>query len=135
MMRPQLRARICGNTVRMVWNGAERLTPRTASQAAAIRVIDATRGVVQRLGTLPRALAHAALVALGGALYLVGGRTTSGAASASILRIDPASGQVRAVARLPLPLADAAAVAVDGRVIVLGGAGTAASAAVYWFRP
>src|SRR5205823_3481582 len=94
-------------------------------ETAAVRVIDPATGVVRRLGTLPNPIAHAALVALGGALYLVGGRTATGTASASILRIDPATGVSRPVARLPQPLADASALAVGARVLVLGGESSA----------
>jgi hypothetical protein len=106
-----------------------------AGETAAVRVMDPATGVVRRLGTLPHPVAHAALVALGGALYLVGGRTAGGAPSASVLRIDPATGAAKLAARLPQPLADVSAVALGARVIVLGGEGSFPSAAVYAFEP
>jgi hypothetical protein len=101
----------------------------TAGETRAIDVVDPNAGTVRRIGTLPRAVGHAPLVAAGGALYLVGGRLASGAATRSIMRIDPASGRTRAVGRLPVPLPDTAAVESDGRAIVIGGSG------VYAFRP
>jgi hypothetical protein len=76
----------------------------------------------RRVATLPRPEAHAALVALRGALYLVGGRR--------ILRILPA-GQVSTAARLPRTLEDPAAVVRDGRIVIVGGG----TSAIYAFRP
>jgi outer membrane protein assembly factor BamB len=107
----------------------------TAGETAAVTAVDPARGSVRRLGTLPQPLAHAALVAARNALYLLGGRTSSGNAMSSILRIDPTTGRVRTVARLPVALADAAAVELGGRIVVLGGAGTTAANAVYAFSP
>jgi len=101
----------------------------TAGEARAIDVVDPRAGTVRRLGTLPRAVAHAPLVAVGGGLYLVGGELASGASTRSIVRIDPASGRTRVAGRLPVALADAAAVESSGRAIVIGGSG------VYAFRP
>ena len=91
------------------------VTP-TGSSAAVYRV-DVRAGRVTRIGTLPRANAHAPLVAAGRELWLVGGD-----GSRDILRIDPVTGTVTVAARLPRALVDAAAVALpDGRVVVLGG--------------
>ena len=90
---------------------------------------------MRRIGVLPRAIAHAPLVAAGGALYLIGGRTASGAALAAILRIDPQTGRARTVGHLPRPVADAAAVAIGKRVIVLGGAASTPTNAIYAFTP
>jgi hypothetical protein len=68
---------------------------------------------VRQVATLPAPEAHAALVALGGRLYLVGGR--------SVLRIDPTSGAVARVASLPQALTDPNAVPLGRQVVVLGG--------------
>jgi hypothetical protein len=79
-------------------------------------------GKPRRAATLPRPEAHAALVALRGALYLVGGRR--------ILRILP-SGEVSTAARLPRQLKDPAAVALGDRIVIVGGG----TNAVYAYQP
>jgi hypothetical protein len=86
------------------------LTP--AGESRAVYVLDPARSTVERLTALPAPESHAALAALRGQLYLVGGR--------SVLRIDPSSGSVSRVATLP-SLTDPNALTVDGRIIVLGG--------------
>jgi hypothetical protein len=101
----------------------------------AILAIDPIAGSVRRIGRLPAPAAHAPLVALGGSLYLIGGRSSAGAALDGILRIDPRAGRVFGAGRLPLPLADAAAVSSGGHIVVLGGAGPGASAAVLELTP
>jgi hypothetical protein len=68
---------------------------------------------VQQLASLPAPEAHAALAALDGQLYLVGGR--------SVLRIDPSNGSVLRAATLPQSLTDPNAVTLGGRIVVLGG--------------
>jgi hypothetical protein len=87
---------------------------------------------VRRLGTLQFAVAHAALASLGGALYLVGGRSSAGAGLSTVLRIDPTTGRVSRAGRLPRPLQDPAAVTVGSTIAVLGGSG---SRAVLELRP
>ena len=76
----------------------------------------------KKVATLPRPEDHAALVALDGALYLVGGTR--------ILRILP-SGEVSTAARVPRRLEDPAAVALDGRIVIVGGG----TNAVYAYQP
>jgi hypothetical protein len=91
----------------------------TASgDSAAVYRIDVHRRRVQRVGTLPRPVAHAPLVALDGALYLIGGD-----ANRQIVRITP-GGAATAVGRLPSPLANAAAVTLAGSIYLLGGDGS-----------
>ena len=91
------------------------LTPAGSSDA--VYRVDVTHGTVKRIGTLPNPLAHGALVAAHGALWLVGGD-----GSRDVLRIDPRTGTSRIAATLPHPLINAAAVALpSGRIIVLGG--------------
>jgi hypothetical protein len=70
-------------------------------------------GDVKRIGSLPVPEDHAALAALGGRLYLVGGRR--------VLAIDPASGKVALAARLPASLSDPTATTVGKRIVVTGG--------------
>ena len=93
-----------------------------AGTTAAVYRVDVDAGRVSRIGTLPRPVAHAPLVATRGALWLVGGD-----GSRSVLRIDPRTGKVSVAGRLPAPLANAAAVTLpDGRIAVLGGDGSSA---------
>jgi hypothetical protein len=80
------------------------------------------RGGVSQVATLPAPEDHAALAALGGHLYLVGGTR--------ILRIDP-NGTVALAARLPVALADPAAVTLGNRIVIVGGG----TNAVYSFTP
>jgi hypothetical protein len=80
---------------------------------------------------LPGPLTHAAAAALGGTVFLVGGRgaeTTS--QTAAVLAVNPLTGAVRAAGRLPRPTSDAGVVAVRNAIVVAGGrtaSGTAAS--------
>jgi hypothetical protein len=78
---------------------------------------------MSRIGTLPAPEDHAAMAALGGKLYLVGGTR--------VLRIDPATGAVSTAATLPAPLADATATTVGNRIVIAGGGADA----VYSFAP
>ena len=83
-------------------------------------------GSVRQVATLPEPRAYGALVAFRGALFLIGGKSGSGAASAEILRIVPTSGRVTVIARLPQPLAEPAAVARSNDMVVVGGEGSRA---------
>ena len=87
----------------------------TSGPTRAVYAVDPAAGTVTRVATLPRAIDHAALAALGHRLLLVGG------GSRQVLAIDPAAGTVAPAATLPQSLTDPAAVAVNGKVLVLGG--------------
>jgi N-acetylneuraminic acid mutarotase len=77
---------------------------------------------VQHIGDLPSPITHAAAIALGSYVYILGGRgSTSGTQSAAILAIDPATGHSVQVGRLPQPLSDAAAIPLGDRVWLAGG--------------
>jgi hypothetical protein len=95
------------------------VTPNGESDA--VRLVDPATGSVRRLGTLPKPLADAPLVAVGHALYLIGGTDAAGRATRTIYRIDAKGGAVRLVGELPVALADAAAVRIGPRVVVLDG--------------
>jgi len=90
----------------------------TAGDSNAVYAFDPRTRSVRRVATLPAPVAHAPLVALGDALYLIGGDSGS-----HVLRITP-GGTVSVAARLPSPLANAAAVARGGAIYVLGGDGS-----------
>ena len=83
-------------------------------------------GSVRQVATLPEPRAYGALVAFPGALFLIGGKSGAGAASAEILRIVPTNGRVSVIARLPQPLAEPAAVARSNDMVVVGGEGSRA---------
>jgi hypothetical protein len=68
---------------------------------------------VRRIATLPAPEDHAALAALAGRLYLVGGRRA--------LAIDPGTGKVTVAARMPASLSDPTATTVGNRIVVAGG--------------
>jgi hypothetical protein len=78
---------------------------------------------MSRIGTLPAPEDHAAMAALGGKLYLVGG--------SRVLRIDPSTRAVSTVATLPAPLSDPTATTVGNRIVIAGGGADA----VYAFAP
>jgi hypothetical protein len=61
-----------------------------------------------------------AVATLGGIVYVIGGRTTTGEARA-IQAIDPATGVVRLVGRLDRGLSHAAAVVVGDQLLIAGG--------------
>ena len=78
-------------------------------------------GRVLGIGQLPYGVTHAAGVALGGSLLVIGGRgERAGTQHSSILAVSP-SGTVTVAGRLSQGLSDAAAAALGGRVIIAGG--------------
>jgi hypothetical protein len=92
----------------------------TASRA--IYAFDPAQAKVQRIGTLPRALTHAAAATLGGYVYVVGGRGADlTSQTRRVLSIDPRSGAVRNAGILPRALSDTGAAAVPGAIVVSGG--------------
>ena len=77
---------------------------------------------VRELGLLPRPVTHAACAALGGRVYVIGGRgAVQGSQTAEIVAVDPASGRVRLAGRLPTPLSDAGAATIGAVVMLAGG--------------
>ena len=85
--------------------------------------VDLAGGTANQVATLPAPEDHAAMAALGGKLYLVGGTR--------VLRIDPASGSVSVAATLPVALTDPTATTVGGRIVIAGGG----TSGVYAFTP
>jgi DNA-binding beta-propeller fold protein YncE len=77
---------------------------------------------VHRLGSLPRPLTHAAASALGGTVYVLGGRGGSpGTQTRRIVAIDPATGSVRSAGSLPGALSDAGSATLGGSILLGGG--------------
>jgi hypothetical protein len=85
-------------------------------------------GAVVETGVLPSAVTHASAVALGGRIYVVGGRTSASAGqTAQIVMIDPATADATVVGHLPAALSDAAVIAAHGRIVIAGGESAAAA--------
>ena len=77
---------------------------------------------MRQIGTLPGPLTHAAGASLNGALYIIGGRSSSlTGQTRDVLAVDPRTGKVSSAGRLPYALSDAAAVTAGQRILVLGG--------------
>ncbi len=95
---------------------------RDEAATTAVLSFDPTTAVVQHIGNLPRPTTHAAAVALGSYVYVLGGRrAASGTQTAAIIAINVATGRCARVGRLPQPLSDAAAVLSNERVWLVGG--------------
>lgn len=77
----------------------------------------------QRGPALPRPRLSAAVVSVGGRVYVLGGRSLDGGASVarSVYAINPHSVRWHPVANLPQPRAGASAVAAGGKIYVVGG--------------
>jgi hypothetical protein len=84
---------------------------------------DPATGDLRHIGDLPAPITHAAAVALGSYVYILGGRGSAlGTQSAAIFAVDAATGRSVRDGRLPEPLSDAAAIPVgEGRVWLAGG--------------
>jgi hypothetical protein len=77
---------------------------------------------LRHIGDLPEPITHAAAVALGRYVYVLGGRgSASGTQSAAITAIDAETGYTTRDGRLPQPLSDAGAVLLGERVWLAGG--------------
>jgi outer membrane protein assembly factor BamB len=98
----------------------------TTGTSNAVYRFDPSTGAVEQVATLPRPVAHAPLVALGGSLYLIGGDSSD-----AVWRIGT-DGNVTLAGHLPTTLANAAGVALGRSVYVFGGDG---SGAVYRITP
>ena len=95
-------------------------TSGTAARREVLR-FDPADGTVRRLAILPEPVTHASAAALGGRLYVVGGRGDAlDSARAAIVSVDP-SGRVARAGRLPVPLSDTGAATLGGRIVVVGG--------------
>jgi N-acetylneuraminic acid mutarotase len=87
-----------------------------------VYVFDPARPGVRKLARLPRGLTHSSAAALGGIVYLMGGRgADQGSQTRRVLAIDPRSGAVRDAGRLPRAVSDAGAAPVRGGILLAGG--------------
>jgi N-acetylneuraminic acid mutarotase len=89
---------------------------------ASLEIYDFKRGTWSRGPAPPVAVHHLDAAALGGKLYIAGGRTDPERASAEFHSFDPASGRWRRLPDLPGgPTSAAGMVAGGGRIVVFGG--------------
>lgn len=95
---------------------------REEAATTAILSFDPTSGRVRRLGELPDPVTHAAALALGAYVYVLGGRDAApGSQTAAIVAIDPYTGRAIGVGQLPAPLSDAAAISLGNSAWLAGG--------------
>jgi hypothetical protein len=86
----------------------------------AIQALDTRTARARVVGRLPRPLSHASAVALGGRIFILGGRTRE-APTDRILSFDPSTAKIASAGRLPLRVTNAAATAVAGVGYLIGG--------------
>ena len=98
----------------------------TGASTDAIQAIDSTTGRASVVGHLPKALAHASAIALGGRIYLLGGAIGSGP-TALIVGFDPSSARASVAGRLPVPITNAAAATLGHIGYLVGGIGSGGS--------
>jgi hypothetical protein len=95
---------------------------RGEAASAAILAYDPVKRAVRQIGTLPSPITHAAAVALGPYVYVLGGRgADEGTQTAAIVAIDAANGHASRDGALPQPLSDGSAALVGGRIWLAGG--------------
>ena len=88
-----------------------------------IQEVDPRAGRTRIVASLPTAIDHAAAVAFGDRIYVLGG-DVAGFPSRQIIFFDPVAERVRRVGQLPLAVADAAVVRSGAGAYLLGGMGT-----------
>jgi len=94
-----------------------------------VQAIDVRSGRAHLVGHLPEARAEASAFSIGGALFVAGGRTSSGFSS-GILRFDPQRASFTPAGSLPAAVADAAVAVIGSHAYLIGGEGPAPSAGV-----
>ena len=92
----------------------------------AIQAIDVASGGAHVVGHLPQPVDHAAAIALGGQIYVLGG-SIGGIASDAIVAFQPSSGAATAAGHLPMPVSNAAATTVGRTGYLVGGVGAGAT--------
>ena len=97
---------------------------RASSQSTdVVQEIDPRAGRTRIVASLPTPTDHAAAVAFGDRIYLLGG-DVGGVANRQIVFFDPVANRVRRIGQLPLAVADAAVVRSGASAYLLGGLGT-----------
>jgi hypothetical protein len=82
---------------------------------------DPAAGAISTIGHLPSRVGHAAALALGSFVYILGGRDAGGRAEGNVWRVDPGARKVRAQPSLTAPVSDPASVSDGASGWLLGG--------------
>ncbi|MGH2936911.1 MAG: PQQ-binding-like beta-propeller repeat protein [Solirubrobacterales bacterium] len=93
----------------------------------AIQEVDPKTGTARVVGRLPESVYHASAVALGHAIYVLGGEANEQPTD-RIWRFEPGQKKVVAAGRLPQPTAGGAAATVGSTAYLIGGTGAAGTA-------
>jgi N-acetylneuraminic acid mutarotase len=113
--RADLAAAVVANTAYIVGGSQE-------TQNFFPAVLASTDGATWRsAGTVAQPVRYPAVTAANGAVYLVGGVTSTGTDTAAVQRFDPKTGTTTVIAQLPAPTSHASAVALGTSIYVLGG--------------
>lgn len=93
---------------------------RSGGQTSDIQRYDPSTQTTTVVGHLPVPLGHATAFAIGGFVYVAGGRTGD-VASSRIWRIDPVTGRASIAGHLPVACSDMAAVVIGSTAYLIGG--------------
>jgi hypothetical protein len=113
--RADLAAAVVDNTAYVVAGSQE-------TQSFFPSVLASTDGATWRTaGTISTPVRYPAVTAVSGAVYIIGGVTSSGADTTAVQRYDPKTGTTTVIAQLPAATSHASAVALGTSIYVLGG--------------
>ena len=93
------------------------------AQLSWIQRLDLNSGRVTVTGRWPVRLGHAAAIAVGSRILVLGGRTSAHRVTDAMWWFDPAHGTITAAGRLPYPVADAGLVVTGEAAYLVGGEG------------
>lgn len=113
--RADLGAAVVDNTAYVVGGSQE-------TKSFYATVLASTDGMTWRpAGNLVTPVRYPAVTTSNGAVYIIGGVTSSGADTTAVQRYDPKTGMTTVIAQLPAPTSHASAVALGTSIYVLGG--------------
>ncbi len=95
------------------------------SQLRTIQRLDPRSGTTTDVGRWPVGLGHAAAVAVGPRILVLGGRTARTSVTDRLWWFDPATGRVSSAGHLPYAVADAGLLVTDQAAYLVGGEGPA----------
>src|SRR5439155_23643405 len=93
----------------------------------AIQSIDVRSHRAKLIGRLPTPLSHASAVALGGRVFILGGRI-GGVATDRVLSFEAGEARVKPAGHLPTAVTNAAAASAGGTGYLIGGLGASGTA-------